>query len=473
MTVQNLVAGESIDPIFDKSFDRENPHTGEVVGPGFSTSPEDIELALTTAWAAYSGGYADLAPEERAAYVDRMADCLENWVDSIASTEALVTGVPIAQTKPLAEVVPFAFRKAAEHARSHGADRSFSEPGSEVKLLNRAWGPALCLTPWNAPTPLAAHKVASALAAGAPVILKPSELVPEGPNFLIRAALEADLPSGLFQLLNGDSKVGARLVRDNRIKSISFTGGLKAGQMIGAEALKRMCPLQFELGGHNPMVVLPGADLAIAAKDLLLGLTTINGQWCRAVGRLLVHKSIWGDLRHEIFKVAAALNIGDPTDMNSEMGPLVHSKQRQLLEAEIEERRHAGANVLPLVERQFGCGHYMVPTLLTNVPRSLDLEELFGPIACVHTFTDHEEALDIVHEAPHGLAGYVFGTPGRDLERFASRIRAGSIKINGVSLRALSPHAPRTAWGVSGLGEEGIRETYEFFQGVRVVGYTR
>ena len=471
--VSNYINGELKDTIKDDSFCLENPATGEVINPGFSSPLEDVEAALAASWKIFDSGYSATASAERAAYVDRMADYLDGVVDDIAETEALATGVPIRQTKPLAKVVPFAFRKAAEYARRFDKDGEVDGPASRVKLLYRAWGPALCLTPWNSPTPLAAHKVASALAAGAPVILKPSELVPAGPQWIAKAAMAADIPHGLLQLLNGDSKIGAHLVKDVRIKSISFTGGLEAGQRIGAEALQRMCPVQFELGGHNPMVVAQGADLDQAAHDLLLGLTTINGQWCRAVGRLMVEGSVWPELKAKVLSVAKDLVIGNPLASETEMGPLVHSRHLRKLEAQIKERVSLGARALSLVDIGQISGSYMPPTLLEMVPRSMDVEEIFGPVASVHTFSSLDAALELIHEAPHGLAAYVFGKAGSDIEKFADKIRAGSVKLNGVSLKSLNADAPGSCWGVSGLGEEGISETYRFFQGVRTLGYTR
>ena len=472
--IWNLIDGEIKEAKEDSSISLENPNTNEKLGNGYTTDEADLQTALKAAWRVYDcESYGEKDPRERAAYVDAMADYLETKTEEIAHTESTFTGVPISQTRILATIVPLAFRAAAQQARKQEIEDTYPGPVSDVRILRRAWGPALCLTPWNSPTPLAAHKVASALAAGAPVILKPSEVVPQGPQLLLKAAAQANLPRGLMQLVNGGPKVGGYLVKNDHIRSISFTGGLHAGQQIGIEAAKKVCPIQLELGGHNPLVVFEGADLHQVAQDLVLGLTTINGQWCRAVGKLVVQKKLWPQLKPLILEAMSQIVLGDAREETTTMGPIVHSKQANLIRDQITSHCNTGAKQIPLVEHEGRHSGFIPPTLLENLELANDKEEIFGPVATVHLFDEMGDALQICHSTKHGLAAYVFGPEDQSTMDFAGRIRTGSVKINGVSLRALAPEAPRPAWGISGLGEEGVAATYNFFQGARVVGFTR
>jgi phenylacetaldehyde dehydrogenase len=315
------------------------------------------------------------------------------------------------------------------------------------------------VAPWNAPAPIAAHKVASAIAAGCRVILKPSEHAPHSAQILAEAI---DLPRGLFQLVHGGPEVGARLVSDERVAAVSLTGGAEAGRAVATACASRLVPVQLELGGNNPLVVL-GGDLERAAEGIVAGLVTLNGQWCRAVGKVILHRSIAEECLARTIARLGRVHLGDPMDATSEMGPLIHRAHRDGVKAAVESL--GGEILAPGVTPERGW--FLAPALVTGCSIERARREIFGPVATVHVAEDDDEALALANDGPFGLAAYAFGD---DVMPFARKLGAGTVKVNGVTLFALHPEAPRPAWGMSGLGDEGTRETLLFFTRTRVLG---
>ncbi|MFI6999235.1 aldehyde dehydrogenase family protein [Nocardia sp. NPDC050175] len=434
-------------PQIDLGIALQDPATGRPVARAVATAAERVERALAVADAAT--GRID------ANTLDAIAADLDARLPWIAELDARATGVPITQTVPLAAIVSGSFRLAAEQLRT-GALRQ-DQDGVEVHRL--PLGPALCLVPWNAPAPMAAHKVANALAAGCPVILKVSELAPYS-SVVLAEAIAEHVPAGMFQLVQGGAQVGAQLVASPLIKAVSFTGGLTGGRSVATASAALLRPCQLELGGNNPLVVLPDADFDTATRIAAELLTTLNGQWCRALGRLILPAERAGDLVEGIGKRLAALRVGAPMDPLTEFGPLLHANHLQTVLASFGGRTARTFGDPPAV------GNYLAPTLLDG-----DLtEEVFGPVAGVVTYRDLEEAVASANAVPYGLEGYVCGADEQQALGVARRIRAGEVKVNGSSIMSLHLMTPRPAWGLSGLGEEGTAETLRFFTGARVVG---
>ncbi|GGV18403.1 aldehyde dehydrogenase [Actinomadura cremea] len=448
----------------------EDPATGAEIGPAGITGADRVERALAAAGAA-ADGWAARPAAERADLLDAVADALDPAVAEIAGIEAAATGVPIRQALPLGTIVTGSFRLAAEQLRGGGLDAAFVRPDGRVAEVRRLpWGPALCLVPWNAPAPMAAHKVANALAAGCPAILKPSEWAPHGCRRfaeVVAGALAArDVPGGVFQLVNGDAGTGAALAADPRIRAVSFTGGTAGGRSVAAACAAGIKPVQLELGGNNPLVVMPDADPDRAARAAVDLLTTLNGQWCRALGRLIVPAAARGAVLDAVGERLAALRAGPPLDEGTDLGPLVHSRHRALVAA----RRDALGGRLLSTTKVPDRGNYLAPALVAGADPEAAAEEIFGPVATVHPYRTLDEAVALANGTAYGLEGYVAGADEDAAVAVARRVRAGEVKVNGSSVMSLHLSAPRPAWGASGLGEEGTAETLRFFTNPRVVG---
>jgi len=430
------------------------------------STPLQISTAIEAAEDAHIAGvWRNQKPEDRAAKLCEIATSLESIVNEMATIDAVMTGVPINHTRTIGRVCGAAFRAAATLAAEPSAVRSEADYIVERLPL----GPVAIIGPWNAPSGIACHKLASALAAGCTVVFKPSEWAPVSGQLIAEAIGKLDLPVGTFQLLHGDAMTGAAIVGDPRIAAVSFTGGLAAGRAVAAVCAQQIKPAQLELGGNNPLIVLPGADLATTVDGILTSITTLNGQWCRALGRLIVHESLLEDVIETTMHRLSSLKVGVSTSHETEMGPLVHKRHKEYVEAAIEAYRTQGGTVLQTTKMPNLGGWFVPPTLITGIEPQDTHEEIFGPVATVNSFSDIEDAVSIANQAPFGLAAYVFGK--RDLAySVAQRLEAGMVKVNSVTLFSPHPTAPRPAWKLSGIGDEGTRETFEFFRGTRVIG---
>jgi len=471
-----LVAGEWTVPTEHLDLVLEDPFRGTTLGQAAATDDADVERALAAAQAAYDeAGWLALSVERRAEILDAVGTALEAELPRIAALEAFATGVPVRQTSIVGVIVPGAFHLAAGMLRAGVLrDDQTSDAGNTVEVHRLPLGPAVCLVPWNAPAPMAAHKVASALAAGAPTILKPSEYAPYGTSELGRVVgrvlAEAGVHPGMFQLVQGGPHVGGLLVRDSRVRAVSFTGGAIGGRAVAAACAEDFTALQLELGGNNPLVIMPDAEPAAAAQAAADLLTTLNGQWCRALGRLVLPAAIADEVVGLVLDRLAKLNVGDPLDPETDLGPMVHSVHAARLRQEIATRESAGGTAHASTELPVGEGSFLAPTLMTGVPGEASAEEMFGPIATVHTYETEAEAVALANATPFGLEGYVVGTDTERALAVARQVRAGEVKVNGSTIMSLHLMTPRPAWGFSGLGEEGTVETIRIFTGARVVG---
>ena len=467
--LRNLVDGAWLEPGAPLPGLLRDANTGAALGAPVGSDAKQIEMALEAAQRVHeSGVWGRLPATRRADKLDRAATKLEVRVEAIARMDALQTGVVISLTRKIAAICVMAFRQAAALLREP-ASPPLAGPYGDLLLERLPLGVAAVISPWNAPSGIACHKLASALAAGCPAILKPSEWAPGSAQLIAAAVAEADLPPGTFQLLHGAGDIGARLAGDERVAAVSLTGGLEAGRAVARACADGVKPAQLELGGNNPLLVLQDADLDQAATGITTALTTLNGQWCRALGRLLAHRAVVEPLLERVEAKLRALRIGNSMEDASQMGPLAHEAHRARVAEAVERYLALGAGLLRGGELPALGGWFFQPTIVTGLAPERTLEEVFGPVAAVHVFADDEEAVRLANQTPYGLAAYIFGAE-EHCWPVARQIRAGLVKINGAGLLGLNPMAPRPAWGLSGLGDEGTRETFEFFRGSRLIG---
>ncbi len=471
--LENHIAGRVEAPAVDRCNQLLNPATLAPLQAQFSCSPEQVELALASAARAAARGDWELTPaSERADVLELIAAELERPATqaAMARADALTTGAVIRVTRLMAALTPHVFRQAADYIRAGNLSEHLPGKAGDVDSFRSPWGPALLVSPWNGPTAIGSHKIASALAAGAPCIAKPSEWAPHSAIIMARVINRLGLPEGTFQLTCGNREVGARMVEDSRIAAVSFTGGTAGGRAIARACAHDLKPMQLELGGNNPLVVFEDADLDRAAEGIVYGMTNLNAQWCRALGRLLVHRSVKDALLERVAERLSRVVIGDPLDEASDMGPLIHRGQYDSVQRDIERLCNAGGRMLSTAALPELPGFFIAPSLIDGCNPLDTVEEIFGPVATVHTFESEAEALAIANGSPYGLAAYVYSRNEQRAQAFARRVRCGGVKINGFSLLSLSLTAPRGAWGLSGLGEEGVGQSIEFFTGSRTVG---
>ena len=469
---RDFIAGTWREPTIQRGESIEHASTGLATQAQLVSNPAAIEVALQAAWALHQNGeWSRQSTDSRAAILDAMADFLEPRIGAIAAAESATTGVIIGTTSMLGFIVHGAFRLAAMQLRSGVLSTRFDGPaGSEVEVERWPWGPALLLCPWNAPAPMAAHKMASALAAGCPVIIKPPERAPHGSAWLAVAADELGLAPGLVQLLHGGPEVAAALMNDDRVRAVSFTGGIVGGRAVAHACAEGLKPAQLELGGHSPLVIMPDAPLEYAVQATVALLTTLNGQWCRALGRLLVPTERHDEILDAVTSALAAVTIGDPLNPSAEMGPIGHSAHLAHLRSRIDALVGLGGTQHASTPLPDAPGSWLAPTLISGVDPTHTLEEIFGPVASIHGYSTVEEALALANGTRYGLEAYVVGHDVDAAMTLARRVRAGGVKVNGASPISLNLMAPRAAFGVSGLHDEGTTETIHFFGGSHVAG---
>lgn len=471
--LENFIAGEFSTPDISRGSDICDSNTGAPLQEQLCSSADQVETAIASADDAYQRStWEKLPAAERATYLRKIADTLsaEDVVTHMSVVDALTTGATIRVTRKMAELVGTVFRAAAQYIESGNLVRHMPGPMGDVEYLMRPWGPALLIAPWNAPTAIGSHKIASALAAGATCVFKPSEWSPHSAMTIARAIADAELPEQVFQLVLGNRDIGGTLLADERIRSISFTGGTEGGKAVAKAAAERFVPTQLELGGNNPLVVFEDADLDAAAEGIVFGLSNLNGQWCRALGRLIVHRRVKSSLLDKVLERLSRLKLGHSLDATAEMGPLVHAPHYYGVLGEIDRLQALGGEALKSTTMPPLAGYFIPPTLIDGCDPGDTLGEVFGPVACVHAFDTTAEALALANGTPYGLAAYVYSQNEDGAWQFARQLRTGGTKINGYSLLSLGKGAPRSSWGMSGLGEEGHSQSIEFFCGARVIG---
>lgn len=482
-TRENLVLPESIEiidgqvrvPALELPLVLEDNFTGATLGHAKASTDEALEEALAAAQRVHAdGSWFGFGVERRAEILDKIGVALAADAQRLAALESFATGAPVKQTAVVGFITSAAFHLAAQTIRNGALlSTETSDAGHTVEVHHFPLGPALNLVPWNAPAPMAAHKTASSLAAGAPTILKPSEYAPYATTEVARIVHEVltaeGAPAGTFQLIQGGAHQGGVCVSDSRIRAVSFTGGLVGGSAIAAQCATNYTSLQLELGGNNPLVIMPDAETADAARAAADLMTTMNGQWCRALGRLVLPAERADEILEAVLAELAGIKAGDPLDPSTDFGPIVHSIHRARLDEAIQERVAAGGTVhtsMPVPDEK----QFLAPVLLTGVSDEASREEVFGPVATVHTYTTDDEAVAIANGTPFGLEAYVFGQDTERALAVARRVRAGEVKVNGSTIMSLHLMTPRPAWGLSGMGEEGTVETIRIFTGAQVVG---
>ncbi len=467
-TIRELVDGVARRPEQELSVTLTDSDTGVTLHPQLASSPESLERAVAAADAAHrSGVWTELSVADRASALRRLRSELHSRVPDLARADGVDTGVPRSTlTAFLEAVLGLVEVGAAELEAGFGHDVLESSAGA-CDQWRLPWGPAAVFLPWNAPSNLAIVKTSYALTAGCPVILKASEWAPHfsGP---VADAVQAALPSGVVQIVHGDHRVGAALVADERIAAVSYTGGVAGGTAVAEACARQLKPVDLELSGNNAAVVLPDADPAQVAEQVVTAMLTLNGQYCVAPRRLIVPADQTDTYLDAVSMALGAVTIGLTTDPDAQLGPLAHESHRRRTEEQIADFAAAGCEV-----RRLGTlpatGHFAAPAVIQADRAPHLTEEIFGPVLLVRGYRTPDEAITIANDHAYGLSGYVFGNDREMLRSVGRRLRAGVVRLNS----AFGP--PDVAgvlsmWGASGIGDIGPEEGPRFFTGARFVG---
>lgn len=453
----------------DAAIDVLRPSDGLSMGGIPDASDDVVDQAVSDAHRSWrDSGWGTRAPRERARVLLRWADLIDQHADEIARLEAVGSTRPISEAR--AFDVPFVsdcLRFFAECADKFGGDALPTRQHSLGLVVPEPYGVVAAIAPWNFPLSMASWKCGPALAAGNALVLKPSELTPFSILRVAELAIEAGMPPGIFNVVQGRGQgAGAALVRHPLIGKVSFTGSTRTGAAIMADAaMHGTKPVTLELGGKSPQLVFDDAgDIDALAQRILRGFTSNAGQACVSGTRLIVQRGIADRLIDALIAKAATLEPGPTWRESTRFGPVISEPQAAQIHAAVQDSIASGARALCGADHfgTGGNGFYYRPTLLTNVDRDSRAirEEIFGPVLTVQTFDDEEEALCLADHPTYGLAAGVHTQDiGRAL-RAMRRIQAGTVWINRFG-RTYDFIIPTGGFKGSGIGKDLGRQAFE------------
>ncbi len=428
----------------------------------------DADKAVSAAAEAFPE-WARLAPPERGAFLHRLADLIDDSIGDIATIECADMAMLFESLE--ARVI----HRGAENFRNYGdlaveyAGRTWSSKGTNNEVMRQPAGPAVIITPWNAPWLLSTWKIAPALAAGNTVILKPAEWSPLSASLLADLADEAGFPPGVLNIVQGiGSEVGAALVADRRVRRISFTGSPETARHIGEAAARNIVPFTAELGGKGPFVVFEDSDLDAAARKAA-GQFDDSGQVCLAGTRLLVEDSVEHEFLELFHKYTDEHILGDSRNPQTTISPLIHPDHLARVEGFVERSRDAGDEIVRGGERWKQDGLWYEPTLVRPKDNYSEIvqREVFGPVLTFQTFGSESEAVELANSTEYGLSAIVYTGSQERAARVGSGIRAGTVWVNTFLVRDLT--APFGGCGISGIGREGGDYALDFHSDLKTL----
>lgn len=449
-----------------------NPHTG-LTEETFEPHPaEEVERRLAAAQQAFEQ-LRETTYAERAAWMRSTADTLEGDTETVAALITREMGKPIAQSRAEVDKSVRTMRYYADNAEAILADVPLEDPGtvgaSRAFVRYQPLGPVLAVMPWNYPLWQVIRFAAPALMAGNTGVLKHASNVPASALYLDTLFTRGGFPEGAFTTLLIGSREVEAVIRDTRITAVTLTGSEPAGRAVAAAAGDAIKKTVLELGGSDPFLVMPSADLEAAATTAVKARTSNNGQSCIAGKRFIVHQDVAEEFTRLFTQKMAALRVGDPADEATEVGPLATEGGRDELAALVQDAVEHGATVLTGGSAPDLPGWYYSPTVLTDLPAEAKLttEEAFGPVASVYVARDREEAVRIANQTRFGLSSALWTNDDEERDWLISRLEAGGVFVNGMTVS--SPFLPFGGVKSSGYGRELAAEGIKEFVNVKTV----
>lgn len=464
----NYIGGRYVPPVSGQYLENVAPSTGQIYSLVPDSGPEDVEMAVQAAEAAF--------PEWSAMPLERRHDILRNISDGIsANLERLAQAECLDSGKTIAAARAIDIPRAALNfkffatALLHFASESYHMPGALSYTLRQPLGVVGGISPWNLPLYLFTWKIAPALAAGNCVVGKPSEVTPYTAYLLGEICREAGLPPGVLNIVHGlGPKAGEAIVRHPKIRAVSFTGSTRAGAEIARIAAPMFKKLSLELGGKNPNLIFADCDYERMLETTVASSFNNQGQICLCGSRIYVERSLYERFRHDFVERVRAMRVGDPADPQTRLGAVVSKGHLEKILSYIALAEQEGGRILCGGQRVYlpgplANGYYVAPTVVEGLPLECrtNQEEIFGPVVTIAPFDSDEEALALANGVPYGLSATLWTNNLRRAQHLSTHLQAGIVWVNCWLLRDL-----RTPFGgvkQSGVGREGGWEALRFF----------
>ena len=438
MRLKHWIGGAWVDSADGATSVRFSPAHGVPVSVAAKGGQIEAEAGIAAARAAFDiGAWSRTSGKDRAILLLRVADLIDRDRAAIARQEVLESGKPITQAMAEIEGAADIWRYAAALARTlHGDSHNSLGPDMLGLVLKEPIGVVSLITPWNFPFLIISQKLPFALAAGCTAVVKPSELTPGTTVMLGKLLEEAGLPNGVCNIVLGyGDPVGAALSSDARVDMVSFTGSTAVGKRISAAASATLKKVSLELGGKNPQVIFPDADLDQAADAIAFGVYFNAGECCNAGSRIIVHESVAAALVEKITVLSRRVPFGDPLDPRTQVGAIISPEHLAKIDAYVRGAVAAGARLAlggaALDVGGLGAQFYQ-PTIVTDVRPEMEIarEEVFGPVLSVLTFRTADEAIQLANDAAYGLSAGVWSSDVSTCLDFMRRVRAGTVWTN-------------------------------------------
>jgi succinate-semialdehyde dehydrogenase/glutarate-semialdehyde dehydrogenase len=451
-----LVDGQWIAADDGETFPVHNPATGALLGVVPRLGAAETQRAIAAAAAAW-GAWRTRTADDRAALLRRWHAAVLAAAEDLAQLMTAEQGKPLAEARGEVQYAAAYIDWYAEEARRING-QTLASPLADRRLLvlREPIGVCAAITPWNFPLAMITRKVAPALAAGNPIIVKPAEATPLSALALAVLAERAGLPPGVLQVVTGEPRaIGGALTASPVVRKLSFTGSTGVGRLLYAQSAPTIKKLSLELGGNAPFIVFDDADIDAAVQGAMASKYRNSGQTCVCVNRFYVHDAVYDEFAAKLSKAVATLKVGNGADEGVTQGPLINEAAVQKVQAHIADAVERGAQVLAGGRRHALGGHFFEPTVLAGVDGSMRVarEETFGPVAALIRFSSDDEVIARANDTEAGLASYFYSRDIARIWRVASALEYGMVGVNtGLISTALAPFG-----GVkqSGFGREG------------------
>ncbi len=454
---QLYIAGTWVDAENGATLTVSDPATGEVIRTIADASPADGMAALDAAVAA-ADDWAATAPRQRGEILRRAFDLMQERKHEFALLMTIEMGKPLAEAAgEVAYGGEFLRWFSEEAVRISGRYGPNPEGTGTMIVSQRPVGPCFLITPWNFPLAMATRKIAPALAAGCTVVIKPAELTPLTTLFFVQLLEDAGLPAGVVNVIttSTSSAVSEPIIRDPRLRKLSFTGSTAVGQRLIEQSATNVLRTSMELGGNAPFVVFEDADLDKAVDGAIIAKFRNIGQACTAANRFIVHENVAQEFGRRVAERVRGFTIGRGTEAGVTIGPLINAKAVDKADALVQDALARGAALIVGGKRVDGPGSFYEPTVLTGVAAGSEIlrDEIFGPVVSIITFATEDEGIRLANDTEYGLVGYVFTENLARGQRMIDRLETGMMGLNvGVVSNAAAPFG---GVKLSGLGREG------------------